>query len=130
MEQSSQSHRPCSQSLARSFYCAFAGIAFFVRTQRNAQIHAIATFLVVTIGLWSRVTKADWCWLTLAMVVVWVAEAMNTALEILADRVTKENDEAIRRVKDVAAGAVLLAVCGAVLVGLLVLWKPLWSRLG
>jgi diacylglycerol kinase len=58
--------------------------------------------------------------LVLAIGLVISAEAMNTAIEILADRITLESDPAIGRAKDVAAGAVLAAAACSIVLGLLV----------
>ena len=121
--------RKWSGGLLRSFRCAFSGIAHLLRTERNAQIHLVATVLVTALGAWLGLERGDWCWLVLAMAGVWVAEAFNTALEVLADRITNERDEAIRVAKDAAAGATLLATLAAVVIGLLVLGPPLWERL-
>jgi diacylglycerol kinase (ATP) len=103
----------------RSFRFAVAGIAFMLRTQHNAWLHLIATFIVVGVGLALRVTLDDWRWLTVAILVVWVAEAMNTAFEHLCDVVSPNFHISVQRSKDVAAGAVLLASIGAAVLGLL-----------
>ncbi len=91
-----------------------------MRTERNARIHLAATALVVASGIVLGVSRAEWSALVLAIALVWSAEAMNTAVEALGDAVSPEPDEAIGRAKDIAAGAVLLAAIGAVVVGLLV----------
>ncbi len=57
---------------------------------------------------------------------VWVAEALNTAVELLCDVVCVERNEGIRRVKDLAAGAVLLAAAGAVAIGVIIFWPHLF----
>lgn len=105
----------------RSFRYAFAGLRTLLRTQHNARVHAAATVLVVAAGLYFSLGVAEWCWLVLAMTMVWMAEAFNTALEFLADAVTQEQDPLIGKAKDVAAAAVLLCALGAVIIGALVL---------
>lgn len=106
----------------RSFGFAFAGLAWMVRTQGNARIHALATVIVAIAGLALRVSGNDWLWLIAAMAMVWISEALNTALEQLCDVVSPGRHEAIRRAKDVAAGAVLVAAMAAAAIGLTVLW--------
>jgi len=81
----------------------------------------VASGAVVAAGLVPGVGAADWCLLVLAMVAVWTAEGLNTAFELLADAATPEHHPVVKRAKDVAAGAVLLAAIGAVAIGLLVL---------
>jgi len=112
-----------------SFRYAWAGLATLLRTQHNAWIHAAATVLVIALGAWLRLSSAEWLWLVLAMVLVWMAEAFNTALELLADAVTREQHPLIGRAKDVAAAAVLIAALGALIIGMLVLGPPLLQRL-
>lgn len=103
----------------RSFQYAFQGLRRLYR-ETNARIHAVATVLVIAFGGWLGLTLLDWVLLALAASIVWVAEAMNTALEVLSDAAVPEHHPLIGAAKDVAAGAVLLAALGATVVGLLV----------
>ncbi|MDD5707510.1 MAG: diacylglycerol kinase family protein [Kiritimatiellae bacterium] len=105
----------------RSFKFAFAGIWTMLKTQHNAWIHAVATLGVVASGIFFGVSAAEWCWLVLAVMAVWTAEALNTAFEFLADVASPEFHPLVKHSKDVAAGAVLISAIGAVAVGLLVL---------
>ncbi len=106
--------------LLRSFRCAFSGIGWVLRTQRNLRIHAAATLTVVSLGLVVNLPDWKWCAVLGCIALVWVAELLNTALEVLCDRITQEQDESIRRIKDVAAGAVLIAAIISVIVTALV----------
>ena len=116
-------------SVIRSFGPALTGVAWALKTQRNLQCHAGATVLVALLGLWLRIAAWEWCAVMLATGMVWAAELMNTALEVLADRVSQKREEAIRRAKDAAAGAVLMAALGALGVGLMVFLPRLWLLL-
>ena len=98
-----------------------------LRTQANARIHLLATVLVIAVGFAFHVTRGEWTAHALAIGIVWIAEAVNTALEALADRISREHDDSIRRAKDVAAGAVLLAAITAAAIGLLVLGPHVWA---
>jgi diacylglycerol kinase len=109
-----------------SLRCALTGIRYAAATQAHLRIHCAAVVVVTALGLWLDLAKADWCWLVLAMTLVVSAEVMNTAVEVLADKVCKEPDPLIGHAKDAAAGAVLLAVLGAVVLGVMVLGPPLW----
>ncbi len=111
----------------KSFACALRGIAVLLRTQTNARIHLLATVLVVAAGFVFRISRGEWVPPAFAIGIVWIAEAVNTAIEALADRITRENDDAIRRAKDVAAGAVLLAAITAAIIGLLILGPHAWA---
>lgn len=104
----------------RSVTHAIAGIVSMLRSQHNAWVHAAATVVVVIVGACLGVSRYDWCWLTLAIVAVWTAEALNTAFEFLCDVASPEFHPLVKEAKDVAAGAVLLSAVGAVIIGALV----------
>ncbi len=110
---------------AFSFRHAWRGIGLVVRSQHNAWIHLLATVLVLVAGYLTVLSWMEWCALVLAIGFVWVAEALNTALEFLADEVSTEKRELIGKAKDAAAGAVLLASMAAVVIGLIV-FVPHW----
>src|SRR5262245_60853468 len=69
----------------QSFRYAATGIAFMLRYQHNAWIHLAITVAVCLTAWWLKVSAADWRWLVVAIVLVWVAEAMNTAFEYACD---------------------------------------------
>ena len=109
-----------ARRLIRSFGHALAGLGHVLKTERNARIHVTVAGLVGLAGLWLGVTRADWLWLGGAIGMVWVAESMNTAFEYLCDAVQPDPSEAVRRAKDIAAGATLVAAGTAVWIGGLV----------
>ena len=104
----------------QSFKHALSGFGTLIRTQPNARIHLLATVLVVVAGWAIDLSKSDWLWITIAVVVVWAAEAFNTALEFLADALHPETHPLIKQAKDVAAAAVLVCALGAGVIGLMV----------
>jgi diacylglycerol kinase len=104
----------------RSFKFAFNGIRTMVRSQQNAWIHAFATVMVIIFGIHFNLTISEWCWIILAAISVWTAEALNTAFEFLTDVASPEFHPLAAKAKDVAAGAVLIAALGAVLIGFLI----------
>ena len=112
----------------RSFGYAFKGLARLYR-ETNARIHAAATVCVVGLGVGLRLAALEWTLLAIAATLVWVAEALNTALEALSDAAVPGHSPLIASAKDVAAGAVLLASLGAIAVGLLVFGPHLATRL-
>lgn len=115
---------------AKSFGYAFAGIALVIRTQHNAWIHSLASVLVIGLGIFFPLSGLEWCALIFAIAMVWIAEAMNTALESLADAAISHEDPLVGRAKDAAAGAVLLAAIAAAAIGLVVLGPYCLSALG
>jgi diacylglycerol kinase len=105
----------------RSFGYAIRGIVDMLRTQQNAWIHAAMTVVVCGLGVLLGLSRLEWCLIVLAIVAVWTAEALNTAIEFLTDVASPDFHPLAGRAKDVAAGAVLIASLGAVGIGLLVL---------
>ena len=93
-----------------------------IHCQHNAWIHAAATLVVVGAGFLFRVSSADWCWIALAISIVWTAEALNTAFEFLADAASPDFHPLVRDAKDVAAGAVLITAIAAVVIGAIIFW--------
>lgn len=99
-----------------SFRFAIRGIWLLLSTQTNARIHAVATLLVISLACWLQVSAAQWGLLAAASTLVWLTEALNTAIERLTDLVSPEFRPLAGEVKDLAAAAVLLSALGAVAV--------------
>ncbi|MBI2758757.1 MAG: diacylglycerol kinase family protein [Chloroflexi bacterium] len=116
-------------SRLRSFVHAFHGWAYVLRTQHNAWIHAVITIIVVALGLWLRLSARDWVMLIMAILLVWMAEFLNTAIEAVVDLASPAKHPLAKVGKDVGAAAVLIAALGAVLIGLLILGPSLWSKI-
>ena len=93
-----------------------------LRCQHNAWIHAGVTLIVLVAAFRFRVSAADWCWIILAISIVWTAEALNTAFELLADAASPEFHPLVRDAKNVAAGAVLITALAAAVIGGLIFW--------
>jgi diacylglycerol kinase (ATP) len=104
----------------RSFRFAWRGIVFVVSSQHNAWIHAGATLAVIAAGLLLRVGVLEWALLVLAMGVVWMAEAFNTAIETLGDAVSGDEHPLLGLAKDASAAGVLLGAAAAAIIGCLV----------
>lgn len=112
----------------KRFVHAFRGIVVLLQTQSSARIHALVSSGVIAAALWLRVPGHEWRWLVAAIIWVWTAEALNTAIEFLADLVTRESHPLVKHAKDAAAGGVLVAALGAAAIGLSIFWPHL-SRL-
>lgn len=104
----------------RSFAHAGRGV-WHLRTEPNARIHVVATAFVVILGTVLRLAALEWALIVLAVALVLTAEALNTALEYLANAVMPERHPLVGTAKDLGAGAVLLAAVGAAIIGVLVL---------
>ena len=105
----------------RSISHALNGIWLMISTQHNAWVHTLGTIIVIITGFCFSISSSEWLWLILAIVSVWVAEALNTAFELLCDVASPDFHPIVKKSKDVAAGAVLLSAIGAIIIGLIVL---------
>lgn len=104
----------------QSFIYAFRGIKWLLKTQHNAWIHIFAAFVVIAAGFWFSLTLTEWALVVLATGIVFSAETFNTAIEQLVDKISPGYDEMAGKIKDLAAGAVLLAAITAAVVGIIV----------
>lgn len=118
-----------SRNILEAFRCAFSGLWYTLRTQRNMRIHLAIAGAVVTAGLWLRLSADQWALIALTSGLVLISEMANTVIEKLVDLVCPEYHPLAKIVKDVMAGAVVLAAIIAVIVGLLILGPPLWQKL-
>ncbi|MDQ5971313.1 MAG: diacylglycerol kinase [Patescibacteria group bacterium] len=105
---------------ARSFKHAFRGIGIMLRTQHNAWVHMVAAIVAIVLGFKFDISHAEWSVLVLAMGFVLASEAFNTAMEIDIDLTSPEYHPYAKATKDVAAGAVLISVVVASVIGLII----------
>jgi diacylglycerol kinase (ATP) len=109
-----------SPTRAASFGFAFRGLQALLAAEPNARIHLMATVAAIAFGAVLRLTPLEWCAVVVAIALVWMAEALNTAVETICDLVHPEPHPLVARAKDVAAAGVLCAAIGAALIGALV----------
>ncbi|MFN2135349.1 MAG: diacylglycerol kinase family protein [Candidatus Promineifilaceae bacterium] len=110
-----------------SFRYAIEGIGYALRTQHNTWIHFTATVTAFLIAWLLGLPGIEWALLVLTVSLVWVAELINTALEAVVDLSAPDYHPLAKAAKDVAAGAVLVAAIGAVLVGFFLFGPPFWA---
>ena len=107
-----------SRALAAVRY-ALRGIGFML-AERNVRVLLGFTAAAAAAGGWFSISRLEWCALIAAATLVWVAEGLNSALERLTDLASPDFHPLAGKAKDIAAGAVLLAVLGAVSTGVVV----------
>lgn len=112
-----------------SFRYAFQGWFHVLRTQQNVWIHSAIALIVFILAFWLRLPPRDWAVLILTSGMVFAAEFMNTAIEAVVDLASPDKHPLAKIGKDVGAAAVLVAALSAILIGLLLLGPPLWTRL-
>lgn len=101
---------------------ALKGILFFFLKERNAKIHLFAAILVVCAGIYFELKLAEWLWIALSVALVLIAEMLNSAIELLCDLTTREHNEKAGRLKDISAGAVLIAAIFSLIVAVIIFW--------
>ena len=112
---------------ANSFAHAFRGLGVLLRREHNAWIHLALAAGAVAAGVGWRIERWEWAAVVFAVGAVLGAEAINTAVETLADAVKPERHPLVGRAKDLAAAAVLLVASGAAAVGLIVFGPRVWA---
>jgi len=108
------------KKLIRSFGYAFKGVAYATASQLNFRIHLAATAIVLPLGYFLHISKNEWQWIMLCITIVLVTEIFNTMIETLVDLVSPGYNEKAGRVKDMAAGAVVIAAAFALITGLII----------
>ncbi|PCJ21093.1 MAG: diacylglycerol kinase [Candidatus Cloacimonadota bacterium] len=108
-----------------SFKYAFSGIWTMVKSEKNAQIHLFSSLFIISIGIIYQISKLEWYAIILCIALVWMAELLNTAIEVLADVVSPEIHPSIKTVKDIAAGAVLISAMASLIIGIMIFYPKI-----
>jgi diacylglycerol kinase (ATP) len=111
----------------RAFGCAFRGFGVLVATQHAAWVHAAAMLTACVLGWWVGLKREEWLWVVAAIALMWLAEALNTALEFLCDAVHPGQHPLIRNAKDIGATAVLITAVAAIIIGVLIFGPHLFG---
>lgn len=101
------------------FKYAFRGIGL-LRDESNFWVHSLIGFIAIVVGILLKITALEWVAIVIVCGCVLAAETLNTAIERLADVVSPEYSEAIRNIKDLAAGGVLFMAFMAAVTGIII----------
>jgi len=104
----------------KSFSNAARGIAYLFKSQTNARIELIIASIVVISGILFKISSVEWVIILLCIALVLGFEGINTSLEIFADKLHPGFDNEIGKLKDVAAGAVLITAVVAAIIGFVI----------
>lgn len=111
------------QALRHAFY----GVVYGIRTEKNIQIHLLLAIVVILFGFIFKVNSTEWLWLIQCIVLVFVAEFVNTSIEHIVDAVTnKQYFIWAKHVKDMAAGVVLIVTIYTVIVAAIIFMPKLF----
>lgn len=101
----------------RSFAIGFLGLTHAIRSEQNMRVHCVAAVGVIVAGIVFALAVWEWVAVVFCLGLVISAECMNTAMERLADRVSRETDPLIKQAKDCGSAAVLVLALTAAVVG-------------
>jgi diacylglycerol kinase (ATP) len=125
-----KANKPFSiKSRIMSFKYALNGILQVIKSQHNAWIHLAAAVSVLLAGLWLGISATEWVAVILSTGMVLSAEAFNTAIELLVDKISPQQNPIAGKIKDVAAAAVLFVAGAAAIVGLIIFVPKLMELL-
>lgn len=115
-------------SLIQSFKHAIKGLKFVLEHERNMRTHCLAAVLAIAMSAYLHISKIEWMFVIMAVTIVFIAESINTAFELLLDYANgKRYHSTVKMFKDIAAGGVLIAVINAVIVGYII-FMPLFKQ--
>lgn len=107
----------------RSFRYALNGLREVTKNENNFRFHLLAAALTLSLAFHFSITTTEWLFVILFIGLVTMAEVFNSALEKLIDWQSPEQNPWAGKIKDMAAGAVLLASVAALLGGIIIFYK-------
>jgi len=102
------------------FRYAFNGIKILIKEEHNARIHLFVACCVLIAGALLKISTREWIAVIFCIGGVIALELINSAIENMADFLTKEKNESIKKIKDLSAGAVLVAAIASAIIGLII----------
>ncbi|MDQ3049996.1 MAG: diacylglycerol kinase family protein [Bacteroidota bacterium] len=113
----------------KGFHYAINGLKTAFVSELNLKTHTIATFLVVMAGWYFEITRMEWIVVVMAIGMVISIELINTAIEYFVDFISPEIHPAAGKIKDISAGAVLVAAIAACITGLIIFLPKIFDLL-
>lgn len=99
----------------QAFVHAFHGIGYCFSRERNCMLHVLAALAVTAAGFYFAISATEWLVVLLNIALVISLEMLNTAIEHICNYVQPQYHPAIKKIKNVAAGAVLIAAMVALI---------------
>jgi len=112
----------------KSFKYAFNGLRILIKEEHNARIHLFATICVVIAGFFFRISPLEWIAIVFSIGLVFSLEIINSSIENIADFISPERNDKIKKIKDLSASAVLISAITALIIGLII-FIPKFLRL-
>lgn len=106
--------------LVKSFLYAYRGVSRAWHEEQNLKLQSLITGGVVILGFYFRLTSLEWLAIIFACFLVLLMELINSAVERVTDVLKPRINGYVKEIKDIMAGAVMLASIMAIIVGLIV----------
>jgi diacylglycerol kinase len=104
----------------KSFKYAFNGLRILIKEEHNARIHLFATVCVIIAGLFFNISMNEWIGVIFSIGLVFSLEIINSSIENIADFISPEKHEMIKKIKDLSASGVLISAITALIIGLII----------
>ena len=108
------------KQLIQSIGHAFYGFYTALKSEASLKIQTTMGLIAIGLGFYLNINTTEWILVILSISAVLTTETINSSIEELADRVTLEKDPMIKKVKDMAAGAVLITAIASIIIGCLI----------
>lgn len=102
------------------FHAAFAGIKAGLMYDRSILLQFLMALMSLAFFAWFGIDTIEWLFVISAIFVVLITEFLNSAIEDLCDLLIRKHDFQVRRIKDIAAAAVLLAAFYAIAIAIII----------
>ena len=104
----------------KSFQYAYEGIHTLFKEEPNAKIHLVIAILTIVAGFIFQISNTAWLVICIFIGLVFALEVINTAIEHIANFISPERNEQIKKIKDLSAAAVLMVSLAAIAAGLII----------
>jgi diacylglycerol kinase len=115
--------------IRQNFKYAFIGLRYILKHEKTARVHLFAAAMALLLGLLLHLSSTQWVAIFFAIIIVFLAEITNTALEKTLDLIEPREHPQVKIIKDMAAGAVLVTATGAAIIGVAVFGQSLLKLL-
>jgi len=113
----------------QKFGFAFKGLRFAFREELHMRFHILAAMLTIAAGIYLPISRIEWVLITLCIGLVLAVEMINSAIENMVDLAKPEHHPLAGKIKDIAAGAVLVTSIMAAIIGTVIFWPHICSIL-
>lgn len=106
--------------LVKSFQYALRGLLKVIKEEQNIRVQMLIAFFALSLATYLRISRLEWIFLVSVIILVFLMEVVNSAIERVSDVIKPRINTYVKEIKDIMAGAVLLAAFLAIIVGLII----------